>query len=71
MDIHTNTPLKNLTTMKLGGPAQFFSEARTVQELNSLYQDAQSKNIPVFILGGGSNVIAHDEGFAGLVDVHH
>ena len=67
MDIHTNIPLKSLTTMKLGGPAKYFAEARTTQELNDLYQDAQSKNIPVFILGGGSNSIAHDEGFAGLV----
>lgn len=66
MDIHTNIPLKNLTTMKLGGPAQYFAEARTVQELHELYSGAQTKNIPIFILGSGSNVIAHDEGFAGL-----
>jgi UDP-N-acetylmuramate dehydrogenase len=67
MDIHTNIPLKNLTTMKLGGPAQFFAEAHTVQELNEVYADAEAKNVPIFILGGGSNVIAHDEGFKGLV----
>ena len=67
MDIHTNIPLKNLTTMKLGGPAQFFAEVHTVQELHELHQDAQTKNIPVFILGGGSNVIGRDEGFTGLV----
>lgn len=67
MDIHTNISLKNLTTMKLGGPAQFFAEVHTVQELHELHQDAQTKNIPVFILGGGSNVIARDEGFAGLI----
>lgn len=67
MDIHTNVPLKSLTTMKLGGPAQFFAEIRTLEELHSLYQDAHSKNIPVFILGGGSNVLGRDEGFPGLV----
>jgi len=67
MDIHTNIPLKNLTTMKLGGPTQYFAEARTVQELHEFYTDAQAKNVPIFILGGGSNVIAHDEGFKGLV----
>jgi len=67
MDIHTNIPLKNLTTMKLGGPAKYFAEAHTVEELIQIHQDAQSKNIPVFILGGGSNVIAHDEGFNGLI----
>jgi len=67
MDIHTNIPLKSLTTMRLGGPAQYFSDVHTVQELHDLYLDAQTKNFPVFILGGGSNVIAHDEGYKGLV----
>lgn len=67
MDIRTNIPLKSLTTMKLGGPAKYFSDIHTVQELHDLYEDAVTKNIPIFILGGGSNVIAHDEGFAGLV----
>jgi UDP-N-acetylmuramate dehydrogenase len=67
MEIHTNIPLKNFTTMKLGGPAQFFVEVRTIEELHAVYRNAASKNLPVFILGGGSNVIAKDEGFAGLV----
>ncbi len=67
MDIHTNIALKSLTTMKLGGPARFFAEVHTPQELQALYKEAQNKQIPVFVLGGGSNVIAHDEGFAGLI----
>lgn len=67
MDIHTNTPLKNLTTMKLGGPAQFFAEAHSADELPGLYQSAGAKQIPVFILGGGSNVIAQDAGYRGLI----
>lgn len=67
MDIHTDVSLKSLTTMKLGGPAQYFAEAHTVQDIHQLYTDAQAKNVPIFVLGGGSNVIAHDEGFKGLV----
>ena len=67
MDIHTNVPLKSLTTMKLGGPAKYFSDIHTVQELHDLYEDAVSKNIPIFILGSGSNVVARDEGYEGLV----
>ncbi len=67
MDIHTNIPLKNLTTMKLGGPTRFFTEARTPLELQAVYQNAIGKNIPVFILGGGSNVIAQDAGYQGLI----
>lgn len=67
MEVHTNIPLKNFTTMKLGGPARFMAEARTPAEVKALYENASSKNIPIFILGGGSNVIARDEGFAGMI----
>jgi len=67
MDIHTDIPLKTLTTMRLGGSARFFAEARTVEELRTLHKNAHSQQLPVFIIGGGSNIIARDEGFAGLV----
>lgn len=67
MDIHTNIPLKNYTTMRLGGPARFMSEAHTVDELVALCRNAHTQNLPVFILGGGSNVLARDEGYNGLV----
>ena len=67
MDIHTNTSLRAMTTMRLGGPAQFFSDVHTPQELHELYQDARAKQVPFFVLGGGSNVLAHDEGYAGLI----
>ncbi len=67
MDIHTNIPLKNFTTMKIGGKARFIVEVRTPNEVAEVYRDAKSKQIPIFILGSGSNVIAHDEGYRGLV----
>lgn len=67
MEIHTNIPLKNLTTMKLGGPARFFAEVRTPQEVQTLYKNSQNKQLPIFILGGGSNVIAQDAGYQGLI----
>lgn len=67
MDIHTNISLKNLTTMRLGGPARFFAEAHTPEELQEVYRNAQAKQIPVFVLGGGSNVIAQDAGYQGLI----
>jgi UDP-N-acetylmuramate dehydrogenase len=67
MDIHSNIPLKNFTTMKLGGPASFMVEVRTPEEVAEVYKYAQSQSLPVFVLGGGSNVIATDEGFAGIV----
>lgn len=67
MNTQTNVPLKNYTTMKLGGPAKYFAEARTPSEVMDLCSQASQENIPVFTLGGGSNVIGRDEGFDGLV----
>lgn len=67
MEIHTNIPLKNLTTIRLGGPARYFAEAHTAQALHGLIADAVAKNTPYFIIGGGSNLVAHDEGYPGLV----
>ena len=67
MEVHTNIPLKNYTTMKLGGPARFMVEVRTPEEVIAIHRNAVSKNIPIFVLGGGSNVIARDEGFPGIV----
>ncbi len=67
MEIHANIPLKNYTTMQLGGPAKFMANASTPQELSELMVRAKSQNLPFFILGGGSNTISHDEGFNGLV----
>ncbi|OGL22235.1 UDP-N-acetylenolpyruvoylglucosamine reductase [Candidatus Saccharibacteria bacterium RIFCSPHIGHO2_01_FULL_45_15] len=67
MDIKTNIPLSTLTTMRLGGPARFFAEASTVEQLVNLYRNAKKLQQPVTIIGGGSNIIAHDEGFNGLI----
>jgi len=67
MDIHSNIPLKNFTTMKLGGPAKIIAEAHTDADVAEIYTDAKLKSLPVFVLGGGSNVIAKDEGFDGVV----
>lgn len=67
MDIKTNVPIKNLTTMRIGGPARFFAEIRSPQELQDVYKNAQAQNIPVFVIGGGSNVLAQDDGYKGLL----
>ncbi len=67
MDVRTNIPLKNFTTMRLGGPARFFADARTPADVQQLITHAKQQNLPVFILGGGSNVLARDEGYSGLI----
>lgn len=67
MDIHTNIPLKNYTTMRLGGSARFMTEVHTAEEIAEVCQKAKEQNLPIFILGGGSNVIVPDSGFNGIV----
>lgn len=67
MQIHTNIPLKNYTTMRLGGNARFMTDIHSVDELAQLCDQAATQNLAIFILGGGSNTIARDEGFNGIV----
>ena len=67
MEIRTEIPLHQYTTMRLGGTARFMASATSVNEVRELYKSAKVQGIPIFVLGGGSNVIARDEGFEGAV----
>jgi len=67
VNIQTNTPLSTLTTMRLGGSANYVADVMTPDELRQVYQNAKRLNQPVYIIGGGSNLIAHDEGFSGVI----
>lgn len=67
MDIHTNIPLKNFTTMRLGGAARFMGEVFTRDDITQIYRAAQQQQLPVFVMGGGSNIIVGDSGFNGIV----
>lgn len=60
-------PLAPFTTLGVGGPARLFCKARTVDELLQALDFGREKNLEVFILGGGSNLLVADSGFDGLV----
>jgi len=62
-----NTPLKNHTTFKIGGPAKYFFIARKKEELIRALKIAKKHSFPSFILGNGSNVLISDKGLKGLV----
>ncbi len=62
-----NIPLAQLTTFKIGGPAKYFVEARNVGEVQEAVTFARSRHLPLFVLGGGSNLLVADAGWAGLV----
>jgi len=64
--IQENIPLAQFTTLQIGGPARYFAEAHNENELRSALAFAEQQQIPVFILGGGSNVLISDNGFPGL-----
>lgn len=62
-----NIPLGTHTTFKIGGPADLFFNATTVDELVYAVSEARKLSVPVFILGGGTNVLIGDKGIRGLV----
>src|SRR5579863_6611307 len=67
MQLQENIPLAPLTTFRLGGPARFFVEAKSAREVEEALAFAASKNAPLFVLGGGSNLLVADSGWPGLV----
>ncbi len=67
MIIRENVPLAPFTTLGVGGAARYFAEAATEAEALEGVEFARSRNLSLFVLGGGSNVVIADAGFAGLV----
>jgi len=67
MELRENEPLARHTTLRTGGPARYFIEAATIADLHDAVQFARDRRLPVAILGGGSNLLAADAGFAGAV----
>lgn len=65
--VRQNVPLAMHTWMQLGGPAEYFAEPRTTEELAGLLKIAQRENLPVRVLGIGSNLLVPDDGVRGLV----
>lgn len=62
-----NKPLSTLSTFGIGGLARFFTEVRTIPELQDTIQEAKRQNIPYWVVGKGSNSLFNDRGFNGLV----
>jgi UDP-N-acetylenolpyruvoylglucosamine reductase len=55
------------TTLKIGGPAQYFFVAQTYDDLAKAVIAARELDIPFYVLGGGSNILISDQGLSGLV----
>ncbi len=67
MTIQEGVSLALYTTFKIGGKARYFSVARSAEDIKELFKFARERDLGVFILGGGSNILVSDKGFDGLV----
>ena len=67
LPILENVPLAPYTTLGIGGPARYLLHARTEEQILDALEFARARCCPVFILGGGSNILVSDSGFPGLV----
>ena len=66
-EIKQNEPMKNHTSFKIGGPAEFYIKIKSVEELRKILEFAKNENIKITIIGNGSNVLVPDEGINGIV----
>lgn len=67
MQFLQNVSLAPYTTFGIGGPARWFAEAGTEADILAAVDFARDHSLPLFVLGGGSNLLVSDDGFAGLV----
>ncbi len=62
-----NVPLAPLSTLGVGGPARWYTRVDTVEQVQAANRWAAEHGVPMFVLGGGSNIVIADAGFPGLV----
>jgi UDP-N-acetylmuramate dehydrogenase len=67
--LRENVPLAERTTLRIGGPARFFAEPKSSDELAELLRWARAEGLPVLPLGKGSNLLVADAGFPGVAFV--
>jgi UDP-N-acetylmuramate dehydrogenase len=65
--IEEQVPLAPWTTLGIGGPARWLLKITTEEDVVEAVRFARSQNLPMFVLGGGSNLLIADEGFPGVV----
>jgi len=66
MNIQENVALAPLTTFKVGGPARYLAQPSTTAEVVEGVQFARARRLPLFVLGGGSNLVISGAGWHGL-----
>lgn len=67
MNLQEHVPLAPFTTLGVGGEARFFIAPQSVEEVHEALGFVRDHKLPLFVLGGGSNIVVSDAGFDGLV----
>ena len=67
VQLREHVPLAPYTTLGLGGKARYFIECATDEQVGAALSDAAERRLPVYVLGGGSNIVFLDSGFPGIV----
>lgn len=62
-----NEPMSKHTSIKIGGPAEVFIKATTVEEVKLVVEYTNKNSIPLYVIGNGSNILVKDEGIKGIV----
>lgn len=62
-----NEPMSKHTSIKIGGPADVFIKATTIEEAKSIVEFANNNSLPLQVIGNGSNILVKDEGIRGIV----
>lgn len=65
--VKTEEPMKNHTTFRVGGPAEFFVMPRTAEEVKKVIDLCRRESFPYYIIGNGSNLLVSDQGYRGVV----
>ncbi|MGE3406981.1 MAG: UDP-N-acetylmuramate dehydrogenase, partial [Pirellulales bacterium] len=65
--VRSAVPLAPFTWFKVGGAAQYFAEPSTAEELTALVKRCHQAQVPIHVLGSGSNVLVRDAGVTGVV----
>ncbi|MCQ2510251.1 MAG: UDP-N-acetylmuramate dehydrogenase [Lachnospiraceae bacterium] len=66
-NVKVNEPMKNHTTFRIGGNADYFVTPSTKEELQEILQLLNKEQVPFFVLGNGSNLLVSDEGYRGVI----
>ena len=66
LNVDRDVPLAPFTSLKVGGPADHFVRTRSATELSRVLTEAQRRDIPWLLIGGGSNMLISDRGYRGL-----